>query len=92
MILIIRTGILLKIYKNKFIARKVLQITNSYCPKCGAGEFITEPNQYDVLFFSAGQFDIRRSESFDDYLKIFCRECASEVDDDAAEKIKFQQE
>jgi len=67
---------------------KVSKIKNSCCPKCGSEEFITEPNQYDVLFFEAGQFDIRRSESFDDYCKIFCRECGGEVNDDKSNQAK----
>lgn len=63
-------------------------IKQNQCPKCGSEEFITEPIQYDVLFFSAGQFDIRRSESFDDYFKISYRECGGEVNDDKSNQAK----
>lgn len=49
------------------------------CPNCGSSEFISEPNQYDVLKFSKDGFEIISTESIDDY-KIFCRECGKEVD------------
>jgi len=49
------------------------------CPNCGSNEFITEPNQYDILEFSKDGFETISTESIDDY-KIFCRECGKEVD------------
>lgn len=49
------------------------------CPNCGASEFITEPNQYDILEFSKNCFETISTETIDDY-KIFCRECGEEVD------------
>ena len=49
------------------------------CPNCGLIEFITEPNQYDVLEFSKNVFETITTETIDDY-KIFCRECGKEVD------------
>lgn len=48
------------------------------CPNCGCAEFVTEPNQYDVLTFEDGDFSIVRSESIDG-AKIFCRDCGKEV-------------
>lgn len=48
------------------------------CPKCGANEFITEPNQYEVLTFTDEGFQVLRNEYIYDY-KIFCRECSAEV-------------
>ena len=60
--------------------RKISKINNGCCPKCGEGEFITEPNQYDVLIFSDGQFQVDHTESIDDF-KIFCRECGVEVEE-----------
>lgn len=68
--------------------KKVFKVNNSCCPKCGAEEFITEPNQYDVLTFIDGRFDIRYSEGFDDYFRTFCRECDSEVDVIKSEEAK----
>ncbi len=52
---------------------------NNLCPNCGSHEFITEPNQYDVLIFSKEGFETQETEQVYDY-KIFCRECAKEVD------------
>jgi len=49
------------------------------CPNCGSSEFITEPNQYDVLKFSKDGFETISTESIDEY-RIFCRECGKEVD------------
>jgi hypothetical protein len=49
------------------------------CPKCGSEEFITEPNQYDVLIFTESGFVVQSTESIED-AKIFCRACSLEVD------------
>ena len=49
------------------------------CPSCNSEEFITEPNQYDILIFNDTGFTIQSNEQVDDY-KIFCRECGKEVD------------
>jgi len=59
--------------------KKVFKINNGCCPECGVGEFITEPNQYDVLIFSGGQFQVDHTE-FTNNSKIFCRECGVEVE------------
>ncbi len=48
------------------------------CPNCGCEEFVSEPNQYDVLTFADGDFRVCRSEKIDGE-KIFCRECGKEV-------------
>ncbi|HOF16329.1 MAG TPA: hypothetical protein PLF32_04645 [Bacteroidales bacterium] len=47
-------------------------------PNCGSSEFITEPNQYDVLEFSKYGFETISTETIDEY-KIFCRECGKEI-------------
>ncbi len=52
---------------------------NSCCPKCGSERFITEPNQYDVISFENGNFNVIRSESTDDEYKVFCEECYEEI-------------
>ena len=62
------------------MAKKVFKIKNGCCSECGVGEFITEPNQYDVLIFSDGQLQIHHTEFFD-YFKIFCRGCGVEVEE-----------
>jgi len=41
----------------------------------------------DALSFSAGQFDVKHCEGFDDF-KIFCRERSGEVDDNASSQAK----
>ena len=55
------------------------------CPNCGSSEFITEPNQYDVLEFSKYGFETISTETIDEY-KIFCRECGKEVDVEKSDK------
>jgi len=62
------------------MARKTSKIENCRCVDCGAGELITEPNQYDILTFSGGQFEIDHTKTIDDF-KIFCRECSAEIND-----------
>ena len=49
------------------------------CPECGSNEFVTEPNQYDVLTFTKNGFQIESSEQVDGS-DIFCRECGEQVD------------
>jgi predicted nucleic-acid-binding Zn-ribbon protein len=49
------------------------------CPKCGADEFVTEPNQYDILVFTKKGFEVQSTEQVHD-CKLFCRECSSEID------------
>ncbi|MEO0044674.1 MAG: hypothetical protein RL329_4123, partial [Bacteroidota bacterium] len=52
----------------------------NYAPLyCGSAEFITEPNQYDVLIFTENSFVVQSTESIED-AKIFCRACSAEVD------------
>lgn len=59
---------------------------NKYnCPECGSNEFVTTPNQYDVLVFGANGFEVQTTEQTDDY-KIFCRECSTEIDIMASDK------
>jgi len=50
------------------------------CPSCGASEFITEPNQYEVLTFTDKGFQVLHNEYMYDY-RIFCRECSAEVEE-----------
>ena len=61
------------------MAKKVFKIKNGCCSECDSLEFITEPNQYDVLTFSDGKFQIDHTELTNDS-KIFCRECGVEVE------------
>lgn len=61
---------------------------NYQCPECGSTQFITEPNQYDVLEFYNEKFEIVRSESTDDEHRIFCEECYEEVDIEISHKEK----
>lgn len=50
----------------------------SKCPNCGSAEFVTEPNQYDILIFKKNNFIIQSTEQIDDY-RIYCRECGKKV-------------
>lgn len=61
---------------------------NHQCPECGSTQFITEPNQYDVLEFYNEKFEIIRSESTEDEYKIFCEDCYEEVDVETSLKEK----
>ncbi len=49
------------------------------CPNCGSTEFVTEPNQYDILTFENGDFKVLHTEQCEEGYKIFCRECENEV-------------
>lgn len=60
-------------------------IKQHQCPECGFEEFITEPNQYDVLKFNSGRFEIEHSEFCDEF-KLFCRECGVEINEQMSEK------
>ncbi len=54
------------------------KIKKGWCSKCDSLEFISEPNQYDVLTFSKGKFEIVGTELINDF-KVFCRGCSAEV-------------
>lgn len=53
---------------------------NYVCPECESEEFITEPNQYDVLVFEDDDFVIQKTLSTNDKEIYYCRECLTEVD------------
>ncbi len=42
---------------------------------CGSEEFVTQPNRYDVYQIIDGRLEYQRSESVDDGLTVYCREC-----------------
>ena len=56
-------------------------------PKCGEEEFISDPNQYDVLVFEAGRFEVSHTEDILENNKIFCRECGLVVDEIKSEEL-----
>ena len=49
------------------------------CPSCGSSEFVSEPNQYDILVFTKDGFTTQSTQAVEEY-KIYCRECSEEVD------------
>ena len=49
------------------------------CPKCGSDEFVTEPNQYDVLSFTDRGWQIEAMYEVDGF-KTFCKKCLAEID------------
>jgi hypothetical protein len=52
------------------------------CLMCGSHSFITEPNQYQILEFISGKFEEIKTEIIDkEDLRIFCRDCGSEIDE-----------
>lgn len=65
---------------------KIKTINKNQCPRCDSAEFITEPNQYDVLRFNNGHFKTECSEFCDrDKPKLFCRECSAEINEEESE-------
>lgn len=53
------------------------------CPKCGSESFDTEPNQYQILEFIDGKFAEIKLEGINkEDLRIFCRNCGSEIDEE----------
>jgi hypothetical protein len=46
---------------------------------CGSSEFITKPNRYDVYEIINGQLELVSSETTDDELILYCRECGEEL-------------
>lgn len=66
------------------MALKIKIANKNQCPKCGSLEFITEPNQYDVLKFNNGHFETKGLEFCDEF-KLFCRECSAEINEKASE-------
>ena len=49
------------------------------CPNCGSDEFMTSPNQYDILTFSEAGIEIQSTEQVYEY-ELFCRECGEGVE------------
>lgn len=62
-----------------------MEINNNICPNCYSEEFISSPNQYDILVFEDGNFSILKSE-FIDEVTIYCRGCGETIDYDASMK------
>lgn len=50
------------------------------CKDCGCKEFISNPNQYDIFKNKDGKLIFIRTESFDDMLELFCRNCSEKLD------------
>ena len=65
------------------------QYGENRCPKCGFGFFDTEPNQYEILQFTNGDFKEVKTEGIDKTdLRIYCRSCRSEIEKNASIKRK----
>lgn len=45
------------------------------CPYCGATEYVTAPNAYDVYVVEHGELCFENRALTDDEFKLFCREC-----------------
>ena len=54
--------------------------SENICPECESEEFVSVPNQYDILTFADDDFVVRETASTNDKEKIHCRECATEID------------
>lgn len=49
------------------------------CPECDSEEFVSVPNQYDILTFADDDFVVRETAPTNDKEKIYCRECGTEI-------------
>lgn len=45
------------------------------CPRCGAAEYVTAPNAYDVYVAQHGELRLESREPTGDEFKLFCRAC-----------------
>lgn len=54
-------------------------MSKNKCPNCGCDEFVSEPNQYDIMLFNGKEFEIHSSELMYDDGKVFCRDCSALV-------------
>jgi ribosomal protein L33 len=50
------------------------------CKECGAQEFITEPNRYDIYEVIDNKLGFQRSEQVDEEIKLYCRDCSEELE------------
>lgn len=64
------------------------QVSNSKCPKCGSEEFAAQPNRYDYLRFVNGHSQVEKSEFINEKVRVFCRGCGAEVDEEASVQNK----
>ena len=64
---------------------------NNNCPNCGSNEFITAPNQYDVLTFRNGNFKTLSVQQVDVF-KIYCRECSEEIENNNNNRLLIVKE
>ncbi len=55
------------------------------CPSCGSEEFVSTPNQYEVLSFENAKFVVI-DHRFTDEETVTCRECGEEIDTDESER------
>ena len=56
-----------------------MKMSSNHCPNCSSKEFVSNLNQYDILEFKNGDFQILKSQSIDEY-EIFCRECGQKLE------------
>jgi hypothetical protein len=49
---------------------------------------VTLPNQYDILRFADGNFEVQKSVLTQEKSRIFCRQCGTEVDERVSLKSK----
>ncbi len=54
------------------------------CKFCGCEEFISKPLRYDIFEHQEGKLVFIKSETIDEELELFCRECSEKLlfDDD----------
>lgn len=63
--------------------KEKLTFDKNLCPHCGSSQFETEPNQYDIVEFHNGYFEIIRTEiSMDEHI-FLCSECYKQIDFEA---------
>jgi hypothetical protein len=57
--------------------------------KCGCTEFVTKPNQYESYEIVDGELIYINSETVDEKISLYCRECSKELKN-AENLISFQ--
>jgi len=56
-----------------------MQTKKYKCKECGCEEFISKPLQYGIFENQDGKLVFIKSESINEQLELFCRECSQKL-------------
>lgn len=59
--------------------KKIMENKKYFCNNCSCGEFITNPNRYDIFKNINGKLIFEKSEAIDEKMTLFCRDCSAEI-------------